>query len=343
VSGENSLRSRAAAKGLIYGANPGVYAVYQDSEVISAFLQESGMLACDTFFWMNTQPEEGNFNFSRADAFVQFAIDHQLRFRGHTLVWYRLNPDWLNAKLSDTSTPSSKVESLLTQHVSTLVGRYAGKVYIWDVVNEAIEPDQGRADGLAHHPWFNHLGPDYIEMAFRTAAAADPNALLAYNDGGQEYDLPINEAKREAVLKLLQNLKSKGVPIHVFGLQAHLYGDARNFNAQKLRQFLADVASLDIKIMISELDVMDYMLPADISQRDQQVAAVYEDFLNLVLDEPNVIVVNNWGISDRYTWLSEQSPRPDGQAVRPLPLDDQMNRKPAWAGIARAFDHCPPR
>jgi endo-1,4-beta-xylanase len=276
------------------------------------------------------------FDFSAVDALVEFAASNKLLFRGHNLVWHNCLPDWYQEVVN-----SHNAEQILVNHVQTVVGRYAGKVHSWDVVNEAIEPKDNRSDRLRRTPWVEFLGPSYVDLAFRVAAAADPQAMLIYNDYGLEYDTPEHEAKRDAVLTLLQQLKAQGTPVHGFGMQSHLYAHITRFNPEKLRRFLADVASLGLKILVTELDVVDRDLPADITVRDRIVASAYEDYLDVVLDEPAVIAVLTWGLSDRYTWLSESQPRSDGLPVRPLPLDENMNRKLAWNAIARAFDRRP--
>jgi endo-1,4-beta-xylanase len=158
-----------------------------------------------------------------------------------------------------------------------------------------------------------------------------------------EYNTSEHEAKRTAVLKLLERLKSKGTPVHAFGMQSHLLGHETRFNPQKLRDFFRNVASLGLKIMITEMDVADKSLPLDIQVRDRIVAGVYEDYLSVALDEKAVIAVITWGLSDKYSWLNEFQPRPDRKPVRPLPLDAQMQPKLAWNAIARAFDHAPKR
>jgi len=144
------------------------------------------------------------------------------------------------------------------------------------VVNEAIEPQDGRSDNLRKTPWLELLGADYIKLAFQVAAEADPNALLVYNDYGLEYDTDEHDAKRSAVLKLLERLKTQGAPIHAFGMQSHLQGHETRLNPEKLRRFLADIASLGLKILVTELDVVDSGLPADVAKRDRIVASVYE-------------------------------------------------------------------
>jgi endo-1,4-beta-xylanase len=223
------------------------------------------------------------------------------------------------------------------------MGHYAGKIHSWDVVNEAIQVSDGRADGLRNTPWLEFLGEDYIELAFRAAAKADPQALLVYNDYGFDYDTDEDEAKRTAVLKLLAGLKSKGTPIHALGIQAHLSSSETRFNPEKLRDFLAKVARLGLKILITEMDVEDKNLPFDLVARDRVVAGIYEDYLSTVLANQAVVAVITWGISDRYTWLTEYQPRFDRAAVRPLPLDIDFKPKLAWQAIAQTLDRTPSR
>lgn len=176
------------------------------------------------------------------------------------------------------------------------------------------------------------------------AAEADPNAMLLYNDYSLDYDTNEDETKRNAVLRLLERLKSRGVPIHGLGLQAHLDGpDSHQFNPVQMQRFLREVADLGLKIFVTELDVEDQTLPANVDQRDRIVAAAYEDYLSAILAEPAVIAVLTWGLSDRYSWLSEFKPREDGLPVRPLPLDVDLQPKLAWNAIARAFDQAPQR
>jgi endo-1,4-beta-xylanase len=129
----------------------------------------------------------------------------------------------------------------------------------------------------------------------------------------------------------------------LWGIQAHLFSHKfyRQFDPKRLKTFIGEVADLGLKIMITELDVIDSKLPKDINIRDRMVAAVYEDYLSVVLEEPAVIAVMTWGLSDRYTWISKFAPREDDTPVRPLPLDNQLNRKLAWNAIARAFDSAP--
>ncbi len=117
----------------------------------------------------------------------------------------------------------------------------------------------------------------------------------------------------------------------------------KEFDGKKFRKFLSDVASMGLKIIISELDVIDDKLPKDIATRDRLVAEAYYQYLSVALDEPAVTTVINWGLCDRYTWLSDFAPRKDGAAVRPLLFDQQYFRKPAWKAVARALKEAPKR
>jgi endo-1,4-beta-xylanase len=343
VFGNSTLRDRAAAKGLIYGAfsEGGYKPISASTQLKSSYIQNCGLMV-GGFYWTVTRPGVDSFDFSDNDSFLKFASDNGMLFRGHPLIWYQQNPQWLTDKFQNPNTTSQEIRNIFVNHISTVVKRYSGKIHSWDVVNEAIEPNDKRTDGLRSTPWLQYLGPNYIELAFRTAAKSDPKAMLVYNDYGIEYDTPEEEAKRAAVLKLLKRLKSTGTPIHALGIQSHLLPHQK-LNAEKLRSFLSDVASLGLKILITELDVIDQDLPVDTNERDRIVAATYEDYLSVVLEEPAVIAVITWGLSDRYTWLSSQAPRSDGAPVRPLLLDANFQRKLAWNALARAFDQAPKR
>ena len=338
VIGKDSLKKRAASRGIIYGVAIRHDHLKQDARLAAAVANECAMLVPEwALKWSVSQkplrPNPDSFDFSAADEMLKFAKTHGMLFRGHTLVWHESLPKWFGDRVNQQN-----AKQILEKHIKTVVGRYAGKIHSWDVVNEAIEPSDGRSDGLRKTPWLELLGTDYIDYSFRLAAAADPNAMLVYNDYGLDYDTTKHEAKRAAVLQLLEGLKSRGTPIHALGIQAHLDGAAADFNPKKLRKFLRNVANLGLKIMITELDVTDKKLPLDTTIRDRIIAKAYEDYLSVVLEEKAVIAVLTWGLSDKYTWLSEFQPREDKAPVRPLLLDAGMNRKLAWNAVARAFD-----
>ncbi|MFQ4142085.1 endo-1,4-beta-xylanase [Chlorogloeopsis sp. ULAP02] len=333
VVGQASLKQRAAAKGLIFGAATEQRILLTNTQFANTFVKDCGMLVAENDLkWFTIRSNPHIFDFTKGDWLAKFARTHGMLFRGTPLVWELGLPRWFKKKVNHKN-----AERFLVEHITKVAKHYAGIVHSWDVVNEAIAVSRSkRSDGLSRSPWLEFLGEGYIELAFRTAAKADPKAMLVYNDRWLDYDTPVGNAQRAAVLKLLERLKSKKIPVHALGIQAHLKARETRFNAEKMRGFLKDVASLGLKILITELDVQDEGLPADSMVRDRIIAAAYEDYLSVVLDEKAVIAVLTWGLSDRYTWLSRTS-------KRPLLYDSYFQRKLAWNAIARAFEQAPKR
>lgn len=335
------LVERAARKGVLYGAATNHRALQGDPAFAARFLQECGVLVPEyELKWSKLRPDPETYHFGPADWLVEYAVAHGLEFRGHTLVWHSALPAWFHEVVT-----KDNAERILVEHIRTVVKRYAGAVHSWDVVNEAVLPGDSIPGGLRRSPWLDLLGREYIEIAFWTAAEADPNARLVYNEFELDYATRAEEAKRRAVLELLERLVSSGVPIHALGMQAHLRANRYRFDPEVLQAFLRDVANLGLEIYITEMDVRDHRLPTSIRERDAGVARTYWEYLSAVLEVPQVKAVLTWGLSDRYTWLrgNGHAVRSDGTPVRPLPLDDQLERKEAWGAIARAFDTADPR
>jgi endo-1,4-beta-xylanase len=209
------------------------------------------------------------------------------------------------------------------------------------VVNEAVFAKDGRADGLRKSPWLELLGPGYLEMAFLAAAKADPQAKLAYNDYDIELDTPEQTEKRGLVLLMLRRLKARGIPIHAMGIQSHLQANGPQPGAG-LVSFIREVAKLGLEVYITELDVNSHTLPGGPELQDAAVAAVYQNYLNLVLPEPSVKALLMWGITDAHTWLNQSKQpwalRADGARQRPLPFDDQYAPTPAFFATRNAID-----
>lgn len=358
---QEGLRSLAASKGIVYGGfHERDYQEFpQDETFIKHFLREYALIV-GGFFGVTVGPfGAGNYDFSQVEPFAQFAQQHQLIFRGHPLIWNEFNSPWLVDKFKSPNTTSAEIDQIFVKHIATLTQQYAGQIKMWDVVNELINVEDGRKDGLKdttisgvkgekYPTWLHFLGEEYIERAFSLAHSFDPKAILVYNENGLDYSNPFGnsfwEQRRTAVLKLLEKLIAKRTPIHALGIQSHLLAHHnQDFDGKKFRKFLSDVASMGLQIVISELDVADNELPKDITTRDRLVAEAYYDYLSVVLDEPAVKTIISWGLSDRYTWLSYFAPRQDGADVRPLPLDRQYVRKPAWKAIARALKEAPGR
>jgi len=256
-----------------------------------------------------------------------------MEIRGHTLVGHAAMPDWTGRTLN-----AANAERHLLRHINQVVRRYAGKIRSWDVVNEAIAPEDRERSGMRRSLWYELLGTDYVELAFRAAAEADPDAVLVYNDARMDYATSEHERCRDAVLRLMERLVSRGVPVHAVGIQAHLDATERRFDGVRLQRFIRQLTEMGLDIYITELDVSEQGLGGGARARDRAIAAVYGHYLDVVLEVPAVKAVLTWGLSDRYTWLRTTLPRTDGEPVRPLPLDSDLRRKLAWQAISDAFE-----
>ena len=237
-------------------------------------------------------------------------------------------------------TPGAQAKGVFVEHIERVAGRYAGRMHSWDVVNEAIEVKDGRADGLRVSPWLSLVGEDYIEVAFRAARAADPQALLTYNEYGIEGEDEASYRKRRAVLMLLRRLRARNVPVDAMGVQSHVSAGDGSYGPG-LKEFLKDMRELDLQVFVTEMDVNDRALPADVKARDKAVAGVYRRYLDLVLADPVVTAVLTWGITDRYTWLNDEGSRKDRVPERALPFDVDYRPKEAFGAMMDAIEYRP--
>ncbi len=295
-------------------------------------IEQCNILVCTySMKWQFLEPQPGRFDFRLADRYVDFAEQHRMRIRGHTLVWESAVPEWLGEALARDGL------AVLQRHVRGVVGHYAGRVHAWDVVNEAVWPADGRADRLKVTPFLQALGPSYVEAAFVAAREADPHAVLYYNCNPAPYGRQYDRAHVEGVVALLERLKARGAPVQGFGLQGHLSTALDGKLDEKTLAWLFQrVTDLGLEAMVTELDATDKGIPADVAERDRRVAAAYRHFLDVALSFPAVKGVLVWGLTDRYSGLNRW-PRPDGWMVRGLPFDQCMQPKPARDAILDAF------
>jgi endo-1,4-beta-xylanase len=281
--------------------------------------------------WGPMRPSPTEFRWGPADKFVAFAEANGMKVRGHNLCWHRQLPAWFEGYAT-----KDNARELLVSHIQTVAGRYAGRIQSWDVVNEAVLPSDGRPDMLRESPWLKLVGPEYIELAFRTARAADPHALLTYNDYGIEAEDEGSAKKRAGVLNLVTALKKGGAPIDAVGVQSHI--SAGKEYGKGLSDFMAAVRGLGLQIFVTEMDVNDRELPESDSVRDKSVAMTYGDYLDLVLREPAVKSVLTWGITDAHTWLNGEDARKDHLPERCLPFDAELRPVEAFFAMRDAFD-----
>ena len=321
------MRTAILSPQMLYGSAVSI-ADLNDSALSALIAKQCAIVATSgPLYWRRVQPEPGHFDFGNADRIVAFAEKHGIAVRGHTLVWHELAPPWLRAAVQP-----HLARAVLTEHVSTVVSRFRGRVHSWDVVNEPLEPGDCRSDGLRNTDWLRTLGPAYIAAALHAARDADASALLGVNEYGLESDSPSAAARRDAMYSLIANLRRSGAPLDYLGLQAHLVG-RQTYSNSGLGAFIERVRDLGVRVMITEMDVSDAVFSADLQSRDAAVASVYDDFLGVALRSGHIDAVLTWGLSDRSSWLQVRSPRSDGAPQRPLPFDSELQPKPAWRVI----------
>jgi endo-1,4-beta-xylanase len=350
VAGANALEAHAAPHGLLYGAavNPQLLDLdgLAAGHTIDAYTQllagQTGILVAENAMkWGPLRPSPTSFNFDQADRLMRFAELSQKRVRGHNLCWYEGLPNWFSSTAN-----KQNARQLLVDHIRTVAGRFRGRIHSWDVVNEAVEPADRRPDGLRNSSWLQLIGPDYIELAFRTTAEADPHAILTYNDYDIENDSPKQTEKRAQVLALLRRLKAAGVPIGALGVQSHLRA-ADHPPGEGLTQLIRTCAQMNLQVFVTEMDVNCHGVDLDpnVSENealDKIVAGIYRDYLGRVLAEPNVPIALTWGITSAYSWLNSPwaayDRLPHGARQRPLPFDDDFNPTPAFFSLRAALD-----
>lgn len=279
--------------------------------------------------WPDIHPARNQYRFEQADALVDFARQNKIAIRGHTLAWYGGMPEW-TASISGRA----EAERELVDHIETVVSRYRGEIPSWDVVNEPLVDWPQDESSLRPSIWTTQLGPDYIPIALRTAAMADPDAQLVLNEYDVEYEGARFAARRKALIALLRSLRDRGVPLHAVGLQAHLFA-SRRIDRDALQGFLSEIVALNLDVLVTELDVIDYELPGEISRRDAMVAAMADQFLGAVCDVVRPKAILTWGLTDRYTWVPTYFTRKDGLPNRPLPFDADYRRKPLFDVIEK--------
>lgn len=331
------LGAIARRKGLIYGTAVNGKGFAKDLRFRELLAAQANMLVCEGATKRQAlEPKPGIYDYSEATAVLDFANQHKMKMRGHTLVWHLANPKWLLDALQDK--PS---EALITDYITEVAGHFRGKFQSWDVINEVLSPDDWNRDGMrSSSPWFKAFGERYIDIAFHAAKAADPNTLLFYNELNLEADARWSEDKRTSALKLIERLKSRGVPIEGLGIQSHLKLYRLRYDDRIFSRFLDDVGAMGLKVMLTEFDIADAEGPRDPAKRDADVASLTKRYLDVAFSKPFVLGCLTWGISDKYSWLSkyENYKWADGSLSRGLPFDENFKPKPMWQAMASAYE-----
>jgi endo-1,4-beta-xylanase len=259
--------------------------------------------------WEQVEPGRGRFDFGPADRIVDFAQQHGMAIRGHTLVWYQQNPAWLN----DLS--PGELRQALAEHIRTVMRHYAGRIAEWDVVNEAVGDDGRPRPSI----WLRKLGIGYIALAFRLAHQADPQATLFYNDYGAEGE----GLKADAVYALVATLKRAGVPIGGVGLQAHVDTTPPPGYTRNVERF----AKLGLRVELTEMDVR--------TKADDPAAraAQAQQYARLVDGCRPCSRFTVWGLDDADSWVPSAYP---GYGHATL-LDGDLRPKPAFDAFRAAL------
>ncbi len=270
------------------------------------------------------QPAEGRFDFSGADRIVEFAERRGMKVRGHTLLWHEETPEWYWQGANGAPASAEQVLERLRRHIRVVVGRYRGRVYVWDVVNEVVDPS--RPDCLRDDRWRRVVGAGYVEQALRYAHDADPEARLFVND----YNTT-EPRKRACLERLASDLLASGVPLHGIGHQMHV--DLDKPSAAEVDETLSRFAALGLENQITELDLT---LGADPAAPGKELlarqATRYKELFAVFVRHPDVKAVTFWGISDAHTW------RNMGRATgidQPLLFDATQRPKPAFFAVAK--------
>ncbi|MDF9844309.1 MULTISPECIES: endo-1,4-beta-xylanase [unclassified Paenibacillus] len=279
----------------------------------------------------SVHPQEEVYTFDHADELAAFARKHGLAMRGHTLVWHNQTSDWLFTDGAGTAVSKELLLSRLKSHIDTVVGRYRGQIYAWDVVNEVIA-DEGQ-ELLRSSKWLEIAGPEFIARAFEYAHEADPQALLFYNDYNESHP-----QKRDKIYTLMKSLLDQGVPIHGVGLQAHwnLYDPGLD----DIRAAIEKYASLGLQLQLTELDLSLFRFDdkrTDLASPPPELlelqAERYDAVFRLLREYRQVISsVTFWGAADDYTWLDNFPVR--GRKNWPFLFDEQHRPKPAFERLA---------
>lgn len=338
VADGKSLKAHAAHAKLISGSAVIVRSLSSDPALAELIVDQCGILVPEgELKWRALRPSQDKYDFSQSDALFDFAAKHRLLARGHTLAWHNSVPDWLT-----TSPAPLNVRKLFVEHIQKVMGRYRGRVHSWDVVNEAILPKDAMPGSLRKSFWYERVGADYIDLAYRTAREADPNAKLTYNDYGVEYDNAEDEERRRAILAMLRGMQARRVPLDAVGIQSHIKAASTSTIGKGLADYIAAIHAMGLEVYLTELDVNDDDIASDeIAERDRIVAQTYRNFLDVALNNAAVKLVLTWGISDRRTWLNDGPTHHRKQPNRPqrsLPFDPEYRPVRAFFAVRESFD-----
>ena len=320
---EMSMREAAQASRMLVGTAIRPWALTEEAYSATLAREFNMVEPEDALKWEAVHPQPETYDFSQGDQVVDFARRHGMKVRGHTLVWHRQNPKWLN----EGKFTSRELTEILEKHIKAVVGHYRGQIFAWDVVNEAfdeVHPGQLRStiwrdqpgitpreDVGASREAIGERGYSYIEQCFRWAHEADPQALLFYNEAEAEVVNP----KSDAIYGMVRDFRKRGVPIDGVGFQMHvtnLYADVASI-AANIKRFTA----LGVQVHITELDVA---LPVDAAgdataEELRRQGEIYGQITRACLSDAGCTAIQTWGFTDKYSWIGSHSKHTQGAAL----------------------------
>jgi endo-1,4-beta-xylanase len=320
-----SLRQAGDRDGVLIGAavRP---AKLSEAAYTSTLAREFSMVeAEDAMKWWVLRREAGAYDFRQGDELVRFAQAHQMKVRGHCLVWSRDNPDWLKQGHFTTR----QLSRLLHEHITRVMKHYSGQVFAWDVVNEAFDENGSVRDSI----WYNQpgiglsgKGTAYIEQVFRWAHKADPHALLFYNEAEGE---GMNR-KSDAIYAMVKDFRHRRVPLDGVGLQLHI--PMLSADIPGIAANIARLSALGVQVHITELDVSLAVDSGGQLQADDltRQADIYRGIVRACLNSAGCTAIQTWGLTDKYSWIGSHSRGTRGQA---LPFDRAYQPKPAYRAV----------
>ena len=306
---------------------------FSEAAYASTLAREYNMIEPeDVMKWWMVRREQDKFDFRQGDEVVRFAQAHDMKVRGHCLVWGHTNPDWL----TQGHFTSAQLSQLLHEHIDQVAKHYAGQVFAWDVLNEALDENGKVRDSIWYDQpgiGFAGKGTAYIEQAFRWAHEADPHALLFYNENEGEG----LGRKSDAIYAMVQDFRARGVPIDGVGLQMHIM--QLNADIPGIAANIARLTALGLQVHITELDVS---LPVDTNgdparKEDlQRQAEIYRGIVRACLQNPGCTAIQTWGFTDKYSWVGSFTHHTRGWA---LPFDRAYQPKPAYDAVLEELRH----
>ncbi|MFY9884559.1 MAG: endo-1,4-beta-xylanase [Candidatus Cybelea sp.] len=338
-----TLEAAAAHGGRFFGAAVRIDELNTEQDLRDVALRECRQLVPEyEMNWSSIEPAYGQLSFGKMDELAAFAIRNGKRSRGHMLLWHLSVPQWADEMLREHPD-----WNIIARYFGSVIPRYGDVIDTWEVVNEPIDTGH-RMDGLRENVFLQAFGPDYISRALQQARIFAPKGQLLVNEYGLEYDNVEERDRRYLLLKLLERLKQTKTPLDGLGLQSHLDLSKGHVSQTAIVPFLREVADMGLSITVTELDVKEADYVASVADRDRMVADETRRYLDIVLNQSNVLGVTTWGLSDRHSWLAvtpqDYARFPGAWANgsgpgfnRGLPFDSSMQPKPMYYAIRDAL------